>query len=332
LIHFYKSFRAQSITRTLRLTEAGAGTETLTMAVNVTYTSGASDNLSRHDILTWINDCLQAEFCKIEELCTGAAQCQLMDMLFPGSVAIKRVKFDTKLEHEYIQNFKLLQASFTKLNVDKAVQVDRLVKGRFQDNFEFAQWFNKFFMANYDGSPYNAFDVRNCVPLGSGGARAPVGNGMSAHAHKTSATRGSRSSISEAAGGARAGNRANSAAARTGRGPGQLSNMGPTRTSQSRLNGRTKTSSAPHTGRVSAEMAAQLEDLTQELVDTRLSIEGLEKERDFYFGKLRDIEVVIQESAEGGDPLASKILEVLYATEEGFAVPEDEEALPDHDF
>ena len=73
------------------------------MAVNVTYTSGASDNLSRlvenlqgdyfyknifyfrHDILTWINDCLQAEFCKIEELCTGAAQCQLMDMLFAGN-------------------------------------------------------------------------------------------------------------------------------------------------------------------------------------------------------------------------------------------------------
>ena len=151
----------------------------------------------------------------------------MLNLKSAGSVAIKRVKFDTKLEHEYIQNFKLLQASFTKLNVDKAVQVDRLVKGRFQDNFEFAQWFNKFFMANYDGSPYNAFDVRNCVPLGSGGARAPVGNGMSAHAHKTSVTRGSRSSISETAGGARAGNRANSAAARTGRGPGQLSNMGP---------------------------------------------------------------------------------------------------------
>ena len=156
----------------------------------------------------------------------------VLNLKSAGSVAIKRVKFDTKLEHEYIQNFKLLQASFTKLNVDKAVQVDRLVKGRFQDNFEFAQWFNKFFMANYDGSPYNAFDVRNCVPLGSGGARAPVGNGMSAHAHKTSVTRGSRSSISEGAGGARAGNRANSAAARTGRGPGQLSNMGPSMASK----------------------------------------------------------------------------------------------------
>ena len=64
------------------------------------------------------------------------------------------------------------------------------------------------------------------------------------------------------------------------------------RTSQTRLNGsRAKTSSAPATGRISAEMAAQLEDLTQELIDMRLSIEGLEKERDFYFGKLRDIEV-----------------------------------------
>ena len=40
-------------------------------------------------------------------------------------------------------------------------------------------------------------------------------------------------------------------------------------------------------------MAAQLEDLTQELIDMRLSIEGLEKERDFYFGKLRDIEVTL---------------------------------------
>ena len=44
------------------------------------------------------------------------------------------------------------------------------------------------------------------------------------------------------------------------------------------------------------------------------------------------MQVVIQESSEASDPLASKILEVLYATEEGFAVPEDEEGLPDHDF
>ena len=29
------------------------------------------------------------------------------------------------------------------------------MKGRFQDNFEFLQWFKKFFDANYDGHPYD---------------------------------------------------------------------------------------------------------------------------------------------------------------------------------
>ena len=40
-------------------------------------------------------------------------------MLFPGSVPMKRVKFRTNLEHEYIQNFKILQGAFKKMNVDK---------------------------------------------------------------------------------------------------------------------------------------------------------------------------------------------------------------------
>jgi RP/EB family microtubule-associated protein len=53
------------------------------------------------------------------------------------------VKFNTKLEHEYINNFKVLQAAFKKMNVDKIVPVDKLVKGKFQDNFEFLQWFKK---------------------------------------------------------------------------------------------------------------------------------------------------------------------------------------------
>lgn len=89
------------------------------MAVNVYSTNVTTENLSRHDMLAWVNECLQSSFGKIEELCTGAAYCQFMDMLFPGSVQLKRVKFRTNLEHEYIQNFKILQASFKKMSVDK---------------------------------------------------------------------------------------------------------------------------------------------------------------------------------------------------------------------
>lgn len=40
------------------------------------------------------------------------------------------------------------------------------MKGRFQDNFEFVQWFKKFFDANYKGDPYNAMEARGGVPLG----------------------------------------------------------------------------------------------------------------------------------------------------------------------
>lgn len=49
----------------------------------------------------------------------GAAYCQFMDMLFPGCILLKKVKFSAKLEHEYIHNFKVLQAAFKRMNVDK---------------------------------------------------------------------------------------------------------------------------------------------------------------------------------------------------------------------
>lgn len=41
------------------------------MAVNVYSTNVTTDNLSRHDMLSWVNDCLRSQFTKIEELCTG---------------------------------------------------------------------------------------------------------------------------------------------------------------------------------------------------------------------------------------------------------------------
>ena len=58
------------------------------------------------------------------------------------------------------------------------IPVDRLIKGRFQDNFEFIQWFKKFFDANWDGSEYDAYAARGQVEIGKG-PTGPQGNGAS---------------------------------------------------------------------------------------------------------------------------------------------------------
>ncbi|KAM4601076.1 microtubule-associated protein RP/EB family member 3-like [Polymixia lowei] len=248
------------------------------MAVNVHSTSMTIENLSRHDMLAWVNDSLQLTYTKIEQLCSGAAYCQFMDMLFPGCILLKKVKFTGRLEHEFIHNFKVLQAAFKRMNVDKIIPVERLVKGKFQDNFEFVQWFKKFFDANYDGKEYDPLQTRH----GQEGTPPP--------------------------------------------------NPGPMRTSptapkivpppQRQIN-------SAHTRRTTPMARnggdAELLELNQQLLDLKLTVDGLEKERDFYFGKLRDIELICQDNECGSSTVLSKIMDILYATEEGFAPPEDEE-------
>ncbi|XP_076463222.1 microtubule-associated protein RP/EB family member 1-like [Babylonia areolata] len=259
------------------------------MAVNVYSTSASADNLSRHDILAWVNDSLQTSYGKIEELCTGAAYCQFMDMLFPGSLPLKKVKFNTKLEHEYIQNFKLLQNNFGKLAVDKIIPVEKLVKGRFQDNFEFVQWFKRFFDANVSDETmeYDPLVARGGEPVGSANNRGALNK------------------------------------APTSKPAAPKSRVPPSRPVATRqpANNTRSPASRPSVNHAAGD-SQLVEDLRAELRQMTVEKEGLEKERDFYFGKLRDIEVICQENEDNA--MIKGVMDILYATEEGFAPPEDE--------
>jgi RP/EB family microtubule-associated protein len=62
-------------------------------------------------------------------------------------------------------------------SVLQIIPVEKLVKGRFQDNFEFVQWFKKFFDANYQGQEYNAIEARGGDPLGPGLKKGAVTGG-----------------------------------------------------------------------------------------------------------------------------------------------------------
>ncbi|KAM6982149.1 microtubule-associated protein RP/EB family member 1-like isoform 1-T1 [Tautogolabrus adspersus] len=253
------------------------------MAVNVYSTSVTSDNLSRHDMLEWINESLQMNLTKIEMLCSGAAYCQFMDMLFPNSVPLKRVKFGAKLEHEYIHNYKLLQLSFKKMAVDKIIPVDKLVKGKFQDNFEFVQWFKKFFDANYDGKEYDPVEARqgqDAMPQG------PAPSALNKPPKKALSQAPQRPPVAKVA-------------------P-KLSNV---------------SARKPGMGGGDEERA----ELLNEMEMLKSTIQDMEKERDFYFGKLRNIELICQEKEGEGDPTLQRIIDILYATDEGFVIPDTEE-------
>ncbi|PGH11335.1 hypothetical protein AJ79_04951 [Helicocarpus griseus UAMH5409] len=72
--------------------------------------------------------------------------------------------------------------------------------------------------------------------------------------------------------------------------------------------------------------------LTAEINAQKEAIAGLEKERDFYFAKLRDIELLLQQAVEADpeldkddDSLVKHIQAILYSTEEGFEIPPEAE-------
>jgi RP/EB family microtubule-associated protein len=73
---------------------------------------------------------------------------------------------------------------------------------------------------------------------------------------------------------------------------------------------------------------AKIEELNSSIMEMKLTLEGMEKERDFYFGKLRDIELLCQDITQEDNPIIQKILAKLYATEDGFAAPEEVEGVP----
>lgn len=78
--------------------------------------------------------------------------------------------------------------------------------------------------------------------------------------------------------------------------------------------------------------------LTAENNQLKETVAGLERERDFYFSKLRDIELLVQQAVEEDpelekqeDGLIKHIQTILYSTEDGFEIPAEAEGVDDQE-
>uniref|UniRef100_A0A8B9LFU7 DNA (cytosine-5-)-methyltransferase n=1 Tax=Astyanax mexicanus TaxID=7994 RepID=A0A8B9LFU7_ASTMX len=128
------------------------------MATNVDL--GPDDKWNRYEVLIWLNDILETEFTQVDQICSGACFCQLMDWLFPGSINMSEVNFQSQNEADFRQNYTILQAGFKKMDVTKTIDVEELIKGKFRANFTLLKWFKKFFQANLSGQVYNPAEAR----------------------------------------------------------------------------------------------------------------------------------------------------------------------------
>jgi len=148
------------------------------------------------------------------------------------------------------------------------------------DNLEFCQWIKKYFDLNYGGAPYDAVGRRKGAELyyiaGGNKFNKPGAQRKAAVAKPSGAT--------------------------TGAPAGGVPKAAPGK--------------AVIGGATGGASGAEVKQLKEQLAETKATMDTYEKERDFYFGKLRDIEMMLQLQGKETDPVASLVLKVLYASEE----------------
>ena len=190
-------------------------------------------------LLDWVNSLLDLSLTKVEQCASGAVYCQIIDSMYPGKVAMKKVNWSAKLEYEFVNNYKILQKGFDECGIAKHIDVDKLIRGKFQDNLEFLQWIKSFSSSHNQNDSYDAPSRR-------------YGSNMPEWAIKS---RGKATP---------------------------------------ELPGR----AGPSPERRSPPQLKRLQD----------DLENMERERDFYFGKLREIEILSEEHENSPEPLIKSLI------------------------
>lgn len=224
-------------------------------------------------------------------------------------------------------NYKLLQSAFNKNKIRKHVDVDKLIRGKYQDNLEFCQWLKAFFdqtngmMVGREG--YDPVAVRGRGKGGKIVERSKKGGGAKVSSGRTASSRGAapvaRASRAAAAAPAVkprvASSTSSSSSSRPSSSSSRPSSSSSTRTASRAKENIANTSSTASKPRkednnsaalkslqeeittlksTNTDLQSKLNTLTESTAQLELSLQTAETEREFYFDKLRGIEIMLQ--------------------------------------
>lgn len=282
--------------------------------------------VGRVKLLSWINETFQLNYQKVEECASGAIYCQIFDALYPGKVAMSKVNFAARLEHEYVANFKILQTLLDKVGNIKVVPVDKLIKGKYQDNLEFLQWCYSFYCSNGGGSEdYDAVARRALAgvkgrPLGEKANNADKAGRPASSSSTIRKEKEPQSAASSSNGTSATDNKRNQNGSSNGIvGAERKQEVVPME--KKRVGNGGASESGNNLGRGGggggAGLDAEAEQKLKERLDTLNELQelatNLEKEKDFYLNKILEVENLCMQSEYKDTELCLKIKEILYS-------------------
>ena len=277
--------------------------------------------VGRRELLQWLNTLLALNYKKVEECCSGAAYCQILDAMAPNKVNMKKVNFQAA-SYQYVENFKELQNSFKRLGITKVVDVVALTRGSYQDNLEFLQWIKAYYEQNVpQNAEYDAVARRGGKPHAAGAS----GGGVTSTAPTTSApstvekprpTRTAKPVAKQPStiAGATATVAEKKERKRESVVSPKTSKSQPLRNAVNTGNTRTRSSSKPD--QAMTALSTELTDLNKKYAALQLKLDRAEQERDFYFSKLRDVEIWSQTHPDATNSCVLEVQSILYAVDE----------------